>query len=70
MNRAQLTTTRRETVHGGSTPASMRVMVVANCARSTSLAVNKAAVNFARRSKDHANNLNLVPFCSDPSILK
>ena len=26
----------------------MRVMVVANCARSTSLAVNKAAVNVAR----------------------
>jgi hypothetical protein len=40
----------------------MRVMVVANCARSPSLAVNKTAVNVARLSKDHAKNLNLVPF--------
>jgi len=31
---AQPATTRRETVHGGSTPASLRVMVVANCADS------------------------------------
>ena len=52
-------------IHGGSTPASMRVMVVANCARSLSLAVNKAAVNIARLSKDHAKNLNLVPFGTD-----
>jgi hypothetical protein len=44
MNRAQPATTRRETVHGGSTPASLRVMVVANCARFISLAVNGTAV--------------------------
>ena len=43
-------------------------MVVANCARSTSLAVNKAAVNVAMRSKDHANNLNLVPFYTVPGF--
>ena len=47
----------------------MRVMVVANCARSTSLAVNKAAVNVARRSKDHANNLNIVPFGAVPGFI-
>jgi hypothetical protein len=49
-------------IHGGSTPASMRVMVVANCIRSPSLAVNKTAINVARLSKDYAKNLNLVPF--------
>ena len=69
MNRAQLTKTRRETIHGGSTPASMRVMVVANCARSPSLAVNKTAVNVARLSKDHAKNLNLVSFTTVPQII-
>jgi hypothetical protein len=49
------------TIHGGSTPASMRVMVVANCARSLSLAVNKTAINVARLSNGHAKNFNLVP---------
>jgi hypothetical protein len=42
--------------------SAMRVMVVANCARSPSLAVNKTAVNVARLSKDHAKNFNLVLF--------
>ena len=55
MNRAQPATTRRETVHGGSTPASLRVMVVANCARFTSLAVNETAVYVAKLLKDHAH---------------
>jgi hypothetical protein len=41
-------------------------MVVANCARSLSLAVNKTAVNVAMLSKDHAKNLNLVPFTAVP----
>ncbi len=54
--------TRRETVHGGSTPASMRVMVIANCARLTSLAVNEVAVNVVKFLKDMLNILNLVPF--------
>ena len=56
MNRAQPATTRRETVHGGSTPASLRVMVVANCVRFTSLAVNEAAVYVAKLLKDHAKH--------------
>jgi len=56
MNRAQLATTRRETVHGGSTPASLRVMVVANCARFTSLAVKVTAVYVARLLKGHAKH--------------
>jgi len=56
MNRAQPATTRRETVHGGSTPASLRVMVVANCTRFTSLAVIVTAVYVARLLKDHAKH--------------
>jgi hypothetical protein len=56
MNRAQPVTTRRETVHGGSTPASLRVMVVANCARFISLAVNETEVYVAKLLKDHANH--------------
>jgi len=56
MNRAQPATTRRETVHGGSTPASLRVMVVANCARFTSLAVNVTAVYVAKLLKGHAQH--------------
>jgi hypothetical protein len=70
MNRVQPATTRRETVHGGSTPASMRVMVIANCARFTSLAVNEAAVNVVKLLKDKLNTLNLVPFLSDPVIFR
>ena len=62
MNRAQSAKTRRETVHGGSTPASMRVMVFANCARFTPLAVNETAVNVVKILKDMLNTLNLVPF--------
>ncbi len=62
MNRSQLAMTRRETVHGGSTPASMRVMVIANCARFTSLAVNEAVVNVVKLLKVMLNTLNLVPF--------
>ena len=64
MNRAQSAMTRRETVHGGSTPASMRVMVIANCARFTSLAFNETAVNVVKLLKDMLNTLNLVPFWS------
>jgi hypothetical protein len=56
MNRAQPTTTRRETVHGGSTPASLRVMVVANCARFTSLAVNVTEVYVAKLLKGYAKH--------------
>ena len=52
MNRAQPAMTRRETIHGGSTPASMRVMVIANCARFTSLAVNEIVVNVVKFLKD------------------
>ena len=44
MNRAQPPETRRETIHGGSTPASMRVMVTDRCARHMSLTVNGTAV--------------------------
>ena len=66
MNRAQSATTRRETVHGGSTPASMRVTVIANFARFTYLAVNEAAVNVVKFLKDMLNTLNLVPFGSEP----
>ena len=44
MNREQPPTTRRETFHGGSTPASMRVMVVDRCFRFMSLTVNRTAV--------------------------
>lgn len=36
--------TLRETIHGGSTPASMRLMVIAVCGRSISLAINGAVV--------------------------
>jgi len=36
--------TLRETINGGSTPASMRVMVIAVCARSISLAINGAVL--------------------------
>jgi hypothetical protein len=57
MNRAQPVMTRRETVHGGSTPASMRVMVITNCARFTSL-----AVNVIKLLKDMLNTLNLALF--------
>jgi len=56
MNRAQSATTRRETIHGGSTPASMRVMVIANYARFTSLAVNEAAVGVIKLLKDNAKH--------------
>jgi len=56
MNRAQLATTRRKTIHGGSTPASLRVMVVANCARFTSLTVNETTVYAAKFLKDHAKH--------------
>jgi hypothetical protein len=62
MNRAQLAMTRRETVHGGSTPASMRVMVIANCARFMSLAVNEITGNVVKLLKDMLYTLNLVPF--------
>ena len=34
--------------NGSSTPASMQVMVVDNCVRFTSLAVNETAVNIAK----------------------
>jgi len=68
MNRAQSATTRRETVHGGSTPASMRVMVIANCARFTYLAVNEATVNVVKSLKDMLNTLNLVPFGADHGL--
>jgi hypothetical protein len=44
MNRTQPPTTRRETIHGGSTPASMRVMVVDSYPRFMSLTVNGSAV--------------------------
>ncbi len=44
INRAQPPTTRRETIHGGSTPASMRLMVVDRCLRFMSLTVNGTAV--------------------------
>ena len=33
MNRTHLPSTRRKAIHGGSTPASMRVMVVDKCVR-------------------------------------
>ena len=56
MNRAQPATTRRETVHGGSTPASLRVMVVANCARFISLTVNQTAAYAAKLLKDHVKH--------------
>ena len=36
VNQAQLATTRRETVRGGSTPASLRVTVSARCYQSMS----------------------------------
>ena len=39
--------TRRETIHGGSTPASMRVLVIARCSRFISLAVNGTVVNLS-----------------------
>ena len=44
MNRTHPSSTRREAIHGGSAPASMRVMVVDQCVRFISLAVNGAAV--------------------------
>jgi hypothetical protein len=44
MSQAHPPMTRRETIHGGSTPASMRVMVIGGCARFMSLAVNGTAV--------------------------
>jgi len=73
MNRARPATTRRETVHGGSTPAAdhhgrwkcrfcrskkpaLRVMVVADGARFTSLAVIVTAVYVAKLLKDHAKH--------------
>jgi hypothetical protein len=43
MNQAHPPTTRRETIHGGSTPASMRVMVVDRCPQFMSLTVNETA---------------------------
>jgi hypothetical protein len=46
INRVQLASTRRETIHGGSTPASLRVMFVANCTRFISLTVNGTAVSY------------------------
>ena len=45
MNRTHPSPTRRKAILGGSTPASMRVMVVDKCVRFTSLAVNGTAVN-------------------------
>jgi hypothetical protein len=45
MNQSHPAMTRRETIHGGSTPASMRVMVIAGYAQFMSLAVNGTAVN-------------------------
>ena len=45
MNRTHPPSTRRKAIHGGSTPASMRVMVVDKCVRFTPLAVNGTAVN-------------------------
>ncbi len=44
MNRKHHPMTRRETIYGGSTPVSMRVMVIAGCARFISLAVNGTVV--------------------------
>jgi hypothetical protein len=70
MNRAQQAMTRRETVHGGSTPASMRVMVIANCDRFTSLAVNEVTGNVVKLLKDMLYTLNLVPLPSDPNASK
>jgi hypothetical protein len=66
MNRAQQPMTRRETVHGGSTPASMRVMVIANCDRFTSLAVNDLTGNVVKLLNDMLYTLNLVPFTAGP----
>ncbi len=40
----------------------MRVMVIANCARFTSLAVNETTVNVIKLLKDMPNTLYLVPF--------
>jgi hypothetical protein len=47
MKRIHPSSKRRKAVHGGSTPASMRVMVVDKCIRFMSLAVNVAAVLLA-----------------------
>ena len=44
MKRTHPPSTRRKAIHGGSTPASMRVMVIDKCVRFTSLAVNGTAV--------------------------
>jgi len=44
MNRTHPSPTRRKAILGGSTPASMRVMVVDKCVRFTSLVVNGTAV--------------------------
>ena len=44
MNWTHPPSTRRKAIHGGSTPASMRVMVVDKCVRFTSLAVNGTAM--------------------------
>jgi hypothetical protein len=70
MNRAQQAMTRRETVHGGSTPASLRVMVIANCDRFTSLAVNEVTGYVVKLLKDMLYTLNLVPFPTVPQILE
>jgi hypothetical protein len=40
----------------------MRVMVIANCAQFTSLAVNETAGNVVKLLKDRLNTLNLVTF--------
>ena len=44
INRTHPPSTRRKAIHGGSAPASMRVMVVDKCVRYMSLAINGAAV--------------------------
>jgi hypothetical protein len=68
MNRAQQAMTRRETVHGGSTPASMRLMVIANCDRFTSLAVNDLTGNVVKLLNDMLYTLNLVPFGTEYKV--
>ena len=56
MNQTYPAMTRRETIHGGSTPASMRVMVIAGYAQFISLAVNGTVVTC------YNNPMNSEPF--------
>ena len=52
MNWEHLPETRREPIHGGSTPASMRVTVSGRCSQSMSLQVNGTAMRLYSRNNE------------------